>query len=104
MRGPASPVFTARITDVYFDKTHPPCPQSGLELRLFLPDEPPVWEGALPLEYTLQGETADSYVHFLIQGIDSTVPEELHRLCLLLLMVRDTLYDGLATFADHGNR
>lgn len=100
MKDTASPVFIARMTDVYFDKKQPPLLQSWLELRLFIPAEPPVRAGALPREYILQGEAADSYLHFSIQGIDNTGPEQLHRLCLLLAMVRDTFFDGLMSFVN----
>lgn len=104
MKDTASPVFIARVTEVYFDKKQPPpLPQSWLELRLFIPAEPPVRAGALSREYILQGEAADSYLHFSIQGIDSTGPEQLHRLCLLLAMVRDTFFDGLMGFIQTDN-
>jgi len=103
MRAFASPVFIARMTDVYFDNNHPPLPETRLELRLFIPGEPPVQEDALPLEYLLQGETADSYVHFLLHGINGASPEQLHRLCLLLLMVREQFYDGIMTFIQTEN-
>ena len=71
---------------------------------LFFPNEPHDHAEPSPLEYVLQSTTAKSYVHFLINGIaiDSS-PDELHRLCLLLLMVRDTFYDGLVAFINHGD-
>lgn len=91
------------MTDVYFDKEHPPLPETRLELRLFIPGEPPVHAGALPFEHVLQGETVNSYVHFLLHGIEGTGPEQLHRLCLLLLMVREQFHDGIMTFIQTEN-
>jgi len=97
----ASPVFIARITEVYVDNVCPPHPEAGLELRLFIPGGHEAAEGAMPLEYTLQGETATNYVHFFIKGIGGGIsPEELHRLCLLLVMVRDTFFNGLLGFVN----
>ena len=104
MRGPASPVFTARISEFVLHEDLPPRSTvlSGLELRLFLPGEPSVPEGALPLEHTLQEGDKDLYVHFRIKGIEKAAPQQLHRLCLFLLHVRDTLFDGLITHVKPG--
>lgn len=99
MRGTASPVFTARISEFILDETQPPRATvlSGLELRLLLPDVYASAEEMMPLEYTLQGGSEDLYVYFNIKGIgdDNVAPRQLHRLCLLLLYVRDTLCNGL---------
>lgn len=103
MRGPASPVFTARISDITIDGKEPARSRlhSLLELRLFIPDESPEREKPLPLEYLLRGDAVDWYVHFLIQGIDDdTGPARLHRLCLLLLRVRDNFFDELLSFVQ----
>jgi len=106
MRTSASPVFTARISEFILHEEQPPrcAALSGLELRLFIPGEPPVREESLPLEHVLQGETTDSYVHFLLHGIEGTGPEQLHRLCLLLMMVREQFYDGMMTLIQTDNR
>lgn len=108
MRGPASPIFTARVSEFILHEERPARATvlSGLELRLFLPGEPPVREKSLPLEYTLQGGGENRYVHFRVKGIDDTTPEQLHRLCMVLLHVRDTFFNGLMPIVntEAGNR
>jgi hypothetical protein len=102
MSGSASPVFTARVSEYILHEERPAraTALSGLELHLFFPGEPPVREMSLPLEYTLQGGGENRYVHFRVNGINDTTPEQLHRLCIVLLHVRDTFFNGLMSIAN----
>lgn len=105
MNGSASPAFTARITDVELsgcNKGPAGTLQSCLDIRLSLPG------AASPVddeehEYMLEHVRSGTYVHFLIGGVRIGTTKQLHRLCLLLLHVRDTLLDGLVSFTVTDN-
>lgn len=101
MSNVASPIFTACISEFILHETQPPSATalSGLELRLFIPDEHETVEKTIPFEYTLQLDNENLYDHFYIRGIAAdTAENELHNLCLLLLKVRDTFFSGLLGF------
>jgi len=101
MRGPASPVFTARISEFMLQETQPPevTALSGLELRLFIPDAHETVEMLKPREYILQLDNTNVYNHFFIRGIENDT-DELHNVCMLLMKVRDTFFNGLMGFIN----
>jgi hypothetical protein len=93
------------MTDVHFSKKCPrlcvPLCELHLQLRLFDQDTAAgsaAVEEPLPLEYVLEHVPSGTCVHFLIGGVTVKETERLHRLCLHLLYVRDTLLGGLMTF------
>lgn len=112
MKGSASSVFTVRMTDVHFSEKCPqlcvPLYEFHLQLRLFDQDTVAAGSAAaveepLPLEYVLEHVPGGTFVHYRIGGVTVNGTKQLHRLCLHLLHVRDTLLDVLISFTVTGN-
>jgi hypothetical protein len=98
MKEPASPVFTARMTDIYFVNKYPELTRMapGMELKMFCPDATVEMQQPLPpVEHILQEGATDHYVHLHLNGITAKVPpQELHRLSTRLLIARDMITDA----------
>jgi hypothetical protein len=103
----ASPVFTARVTYVYLVKNRPEHTRvlPGMELKMFFPDAAAEMQQAIPpVERILREGMTDHYVHLHLNGIAADAPpQRLHRLCLLLLIVRDMMTDTLISLSDTEN-
>ena len=101
MRRAASPAFTIRIADIVSGTV-----QLLLDLRLYFPGEfSTVGISADEShEYLLHNTASGLRVHFLIEGIKVSGEEQLHRFCVNLYTIRNSLYDSFINVLDESYR